>query len=105
MAHAHELHPEALRDAGAIVPLLRDLDLVPRARRGFARLYLADAAGETALVGLDQVADDLIRAPLVWFEVPGTVVAERGELRLDERGCRLEVAGDLLGREVSGRHG
>src|SRR5712691_3844093 len=100
VAHAHELHPDALPQTRAVVPLLRDRDLIPRARPLLAIQDLADPASEPALVGLHHVTDDFVRAPLVWIEVPGAVGLEGGELRLDQRAGRLEVSRDVQSRKL-----
>ena len=104
VADTHELHPEALAHPRAIVPLPRDLSLVPRAGLLFAGQDLADAAGESTLLGLDQMADDLVGAPLLFVEVPAAIGVKGCELGLDERTRRLEILGDLIGREL-GRRG
>src|SRR5438046_5128672 len=104
VADTHELHPEALAYPRAIVPLPRNLSLVPRAGLLFAGQDLADAAGESTLLGLDQVADDLVGAPLLFVEVPAAVGVKGCELGLDERTRRLELRGALIGREL-GRPG
>src|SRR5207245_11217301 len=101
VSHAHELHPEALLDARAIVALLRDRGLVPRGRPLLAGEDLANPAGKAALLGLHHVTDHLIGAPLPRIEVPGGVVAERAQLGLDQRAGGLEVLRDLLGRELA----
>src|SRR2546427_653965 len=85
---------------GAVVPLLGDRDLIPRAGPLSALQDLADAAGEPTLVGLHHVTDDLVRAPFLWIEVPGAICAKGGELRVDQRAGRLEISRDLVGREV-----
>src|SRR5439155_9137886 len=81
---AHELHPQALRYACAVAPVLRDLRLIPGACPRLPGLDLADASAEAALLRLDEMAHHLIRAPFVRIEVPGGVVAERDQLRFDE---------------------
>src|SRR5439155_7473419 len=63
-----------------------------------------DPSGEAALLGLDEVPDDLARAPLAGRLVPRGIVAERLQLRLDERAGRLEVDRDLTRCEFH-RHG
>src|SRR5439155_1179036 len=103
VAHAHELHPEALSQPRAVVALLRDGGLIPGGRPFLPGEDLADAAGEAALFRLDEVPDDLVRAPLVRVEMPRAVVAESAQLRLDEGAGGLEVLGDLTRGEV-GRH-
>src|SRR5439155_26252572 len=103
VAHAHELHPEALSEPRAVVALLRDGGLIPGGRPFLPGEDLADAAGEAALFRLDEVPDDLVRAPLVRVEMPRAVVAESAQLRLDEGAGGLEVLGDLTRGEV-GRH-
>src|SRR5436853_6350066 len=104
VADTHELHPEALAHPRAIVPLPRDLGLVPRAGLLFAGQDLADAAGESTLLGLDQMADALVGAPLLFVVVPAAIGVKGCELGLDERTRRLEILGDLIGREL-GRRG
>src|SRR6266568_6422361 len=103
MPDAHELHPEALAHPRAVVPLLRDLALVPRARLRLPGEYFADPTGEAALVRLDQMTDDLIGAPLFGIEVPGAVIAEGFELGLDKGQRGFEVLSDLIGRELRRR--
>src|SRR5437773_3900102 len=103
IADAHELHPEALAQPLAVFARPRDLGLVPRARFLLAREDLADPAGEAALLRLDEVTHDLVGAPLLGVEVPAAVVAEGCELRLDKGAGRLEVVGDLIGRELRRR--
>src|SRR5262249_45969862 len=61
----HKLHPDALRHARAVLPIYRDLRLIPRARLRLAGPDLADPSGESALLRLDEVPHDLIRAPLI----------------------------------------
>src|SRR2546428_3805892 len=101
VAYAHELHPEALRDARAIVALLRDRGLVPRGRPLLTLEDLADPAGEAALLGLHHATNHLLRAPRPRIEVPGGVVAQRAQLGLDQRAGGLEVLRDLLCRELA----
>src|SRR6267142_1545520 len=101
------MRPDALLRDGeellGVVPVVMDRLLVPGARLVLARQDLADAAGEAALLGLDEVADDLVGAPLFLIEVPGAVVAEGFELALDERTGGLEINRDLIGRELRRR--
>src|SRR2546422_8407018 len=101
--HAHELHPQALAQPRAVVALLCDLGLVPRARLVLAREYFADTSGEAAFLRLHQMTDDLVGAPLLWIEVPARIVAKGRELGIDEGARRFEITGDLLGRELGRR--
>src|SRR5437879_4901594 len=100
VAQPHELHPQALSEPAAIVPIARDLLLVPRARLRFSREDLADPSGEPTLLRLDDVPNDLVRAPFLGIEVPGGIVAKSEKLRLDECAARLEIGRDLLRREL-----
>src|SRR5437588_10186336 len=90
VADTHELHPEALAHPRAIVPLPRDLSLVPRAGLLFAGQDPAHAAGASTLLGLDQMADDLVGAPLLLVEVPPAIGVKGGHLGLGQRTRRLE---------------
>src|SRR5438105_14599627 len=85
VADTHELHPEALAHPRAIVPLPRDLGLVPRAGLLFAGQDLADAAGESTLLCLDQMDNDLVAAPLLFVSVPASFGVTACDLRLGER--------------------
>src|SRR5213594_3675490 len=100
VADTHELHPETLAHARAVVPLFRDGLLIPRARLLLARKDFADPTGEAAPLGLDEMAHDLVCAPLLRVEVPPGVIAKGFELGLDESSRGLEVLGDLVGREL-----
>src|SRR2546421_6291588 len=103
MPDAHELHPEALAQPRAVVPLLRDGFLIPGARLLLAGQDLADPAGKAALLRLDEMTDDLIGAPLFGIEVPGAVLTKGFELGIDEGQRCLEVPDDLIGRELRRR--
>src|SRR5438105_14471041 len=52
---------------------------------------LADAAGESTLPRLDQVADDLVGAPLLFVEVPAALRVKGCELGLQQRPRRREL--------------
>src|SRR5439155_25852288 len=101
--HAHELHPQALAQARAVIALLRDVRLIPPAGLLFAREYFADATGKAAFLRLHKMTDDLVGAPLLWIEVPAAVLAKSRELGIDESARRFEIVGDLIGRELGRR--
>src|SRR5207253_6788288 len=75
VADTHELHPQALAQACAVVALFGDFGLVPTAGLRFSSQDLADAASESALLCLDEVTDDLVCAPLFGIKVPCAVIA------------------------------
>src|SRR5206468_11711929 len=77
VTQSHELHPHALAHVLAVFALARDPLLIPRLR-GPAREEVADAASEPTLLGLDEMADDLVDAPLAIHEVEATAAVAIG---------------------------
>src|SRR6267142_6291159 len=99
VARAHALHPQALRDAVAVLAVALDLDLIP-ADEGLAGEDVADPPAEATTVSLDDVADAFVHAPLAVLEVEAAaIVPQGGHLGLDQRAGGLEQVGDLDRRE------
>ncbi len=113
---AHELHPQALTHARAVVALAGHGLLVPGRQRlrgtgpcqraeASVGDHVADPAGESAPLRFDQMTHALVHAPLVRRRMPRrALVTERRHLALDERACRFQERGDLSRRERGG-HG
>jgi hypothetical protein len=104
-----ELRRQLSRGTEVVAARLGDGGRVPRLEVGrdvrpVGRQDPPDATGEATALGLDQMTDALVGAPLAWLGPPATVVAERPQLGDDDRGRRGEQVGDAR-RGQGGRFG
>ena len=75
VAERAEFGPDVGDRPNAVVALLLDVVLIPRFElRQIGRLDDADPGRETALLRLDEMADDRLRAPLAGRMVPARIV-------------------------------
>ena len=96
------------RAGGRVASRRRPAGPNPRGRAGWpgtaagaARHDRPDPAGESAPLGLDEVPDALVRAPLPGLRPPAALGAERAQLGDDDRRRRGEQVGDARRGEPS----
>jgi hypothetical protein len=104
-AERGELGQELGAVARAVPARRRDLGLVPRLQPGVVlREDDADASGEPSLLGLDEMPEHVVDAPLSRGRMPREQPRRRGgELRNQRRGGGAEELSGFLRREP-GRH-
>src|SRR6516164_6351450 len=93
-----ELGDQRGRRTLAIAARASDLGLIPRfEQRLVAGENEPNAPGEAPPFGLDEMADDLLDAPLTGRRMPREDVVRMGrELRANRRGRALDQPGDLV---------
>src|SRR6516225_1128839 len=93
-----ELGDQRRRRTLAIAARASDLGLIPRVeQRLVAGEHEPNAPGEAPPLGLDEMTDDFLGAPLTRRRMPREDVVRMGrELRANRRGRTLDQAGDLV---------
>jgi hypothetical protein len=105
--HRGELVEQRADRPLAVGACSRHLVLVPRReRRTLRALDDANPPGKAATLGLDEMADDLLGAPLTRRRVPrDDALGQRTELRAQRRHRRLQTGGDVHRRQGFGGRG
>ena len=102
-----QLVQQGLDVSRAVVPGTCDLVLVPGLKpRRLLGENDPDAAGKAAALGLDEMTDDLLRAPLARRRMPSEdALRQRAELGAQRRHRGVQAGGHFHGRQRVGRRG